>query len=154
MVREIEGLRVSSAQLAHVLGLTSRRVQQLAKEGVLARGPGGKFDLAASVQAYMASRQDAAVPSVATDRLREARAVEIERRIALRDRELISLAEAMEKFELVTGAFLTALSGLPARITRNVRERHRIESIIDAMRSRLSADFAVQEDALKTGTDG
>ncbi len=44
---------VSGSELGRVLGLTGRRVLQLADEGVLERGPKSGFDLVDGVQSYL-----------------------------------------------------------------------------------------------------
>ena len=46
---------VSSSELACVLGITARRIRQLAEDGVLNRISEGRFNLADSVQSYMAT---------------------------------------------------------------------------------------------------
>jgi len=49
----LEGLQVSVAELAGLLGITERRVQQLADEGCLVKAVRGSYDLAGSVQGYL-----------------------------------------------------------------------------------------------------
>lgn len=46
-------MNLKTAQLAALLGLTTRRVNQLAEEGVVVRAGHGEFDGPASVQAYV-----------------------------------------------------------------------------------------------------
>ena len=45
--------QVKSKELATILGITQRRVNQLVKEAVLEKNSAGQFDLAQSVQAYI-----------------------------------------------------------------------------------------------------
>jgi len=45
---------VKSKELANILGITQRRVNQLAKEGILEKDNKNNFDLSQSVQAYIA----------------------------------------------------------------------------------------------------
>lgn len=46
---------VSTTELASVLGLTGRRIRQLAEDGVLDKVKDGRFNLSKSVQRYIAS---------------------------------------------------------------------------------------------------
>lgn len=51
---------VSARDLATLLNITVARIGQLVKEGVLARDAAGQFELTASVQAFLAFRENAA----------------------------------------------------------------------------------------------
>jgi hypothetical protein len=44
---------VSGPELGRILGLTGRRILQLADEGVIERAAGGGFDLVDGVQSYL-----------------------------------------------------------------------------------------------------
>ena len=69
---------ISLKELAKCLGLTTRRINQLAKTGVvvLADGQRGKYDLAASVQGYIefshAEKSATVYPSCTNFRFQEA----------------------------------------------------------------------------------
>lgn len=146
--------QVTTADLAVLLGITAMRVKQLVAEGVVPRAAPGRFDLAEAVQAYIKYKSGLAERQTQTksaDALRDQRAEEIALRNEARKRSLIPLTEAVEAVEKVTGAFLAAVSGLPARITRVPRERERIEAICDEERLRLTDLFAEQGKALRTG---
>lgn len=149
-----ETLIVSSSVGAAFLGVSSRWVQQLATDGWVKPVGRGKWNLAELVQGYAASMKDEDRRSSrqsAENRVREARAAEIERRMAREDRKIIDIDEAFGVLDNVIGQFLQSISGLPAQITRNVGERRRIEAICDAERQRLSTQFAEGLSALETG---
>ncbi|MDS1135166.1 hypothetical protein [Nitratireductor indicus] len=55
----------------------------------------------------------------------------------------------MEIYDELTGAYLASLSGMPARITRNLDERKRLETIFDGERSRLAGGFSEKRDRLQ-----
>lgn len=95
------------------------------------------------------SRQ--ASKSASDSRVRDARAREIELRIAREERKLVSLEEASGCLDETIGTFLTMLSGLPAQITNDRRERVRIEAIIDAGRQRIADHFERRVKELRTG---
>jgi hypothetical protein len=52
-----KALTVTATEMGVVLGLTDRRVRQLAEEGVFDRVERGRYPLAASVQAYIAAQE-------------------------------------------------------------------------------------------------
>jgi hypothetical protein len=49
---------VSGPELGRILGLTGRRILQLADEGVIERAAGGGFDLVDGVQGYLKLLRD------------------------------------------------------------------------------------------------
>lgn len=145
---------VNAKGLAAVLGVTDRWVRDLEKQGVFKRQARGRYDLTECVPAYVEWRVKAEVTKQAPpsgDRVRDARAAEIERRMAREDRKIIDIDEAFGVLDDVVGHFLQSISGLPAQITRNVSERRRIEAICDAERQRLATRFAEGLSALQTG---
>lgn len=145
---------VSGKALAAVLGVTDRWVRDLEKQGVFKREARSQYDLAKCVPAYIEWRLKAEASKQAppsSDRVRDARAMEIERRMAREDRDIIALDEAMGAFDEATGHYLQSMSGLPAQITRDVSERRRIEAICDAERRRLATRFTEGRTALRTG---
>lgn len=148
---------VPTSFLADVLGLTKQGVSRLNREGVLPKSGHGEYELAASVQKYLSYRENLAVakhiPTKTEDRVKLARAVEIERRIARAERDLIEIPEAIETLDRIIGDVLHMVGGLPARLTRDPRERQRIESIIDGERKRLSDNFSQRMEALRTGVE-
>jgi phage terminase Nu1 subunit (DNA packaging protein) len=61
---------VKGSELAATLGLTVRRIQQLAQDGILATVIRGKFNLFSSVQAYIAYREtEKPISKAETDKL-------------------------------------------------------------------------------------
>lgn len=55
MIEIDDSTEVKSSQLACVLGLSARRIQQLVEDGILSRSSRGKFKLCACVQRYCAT---------------------------------------------------------------------------------------------------
>lgn len=146
---------VTRTQLGNFLGLTPRRISMLTKDGVFHAVGRGKLDFAKSVEAYIQFRERGVenrikVPS-SQDLLRERQRQALERKMAREDRDIISLDEAMLAIEEVTGVFLTSLSGMPARITRDRSERQRLEKIFDGERKRLAKDFAEKQNSVRAG---
>ena len=92
-----------------------------------------------------------ATGNVATNRLRDARAKEVELRAAKLDRTVIDIEEAMAVADMIAGACVAEFEGLPARITRISRERERLREICDAARVRLADRFGKIRRDLETG---
>lgn len=81
---------LATAQLADLLGLSSRRVNQLAREGIVVRSAPGKFDAPASVQNYvthMAGRSQEKEAGVELDREKTRLAREQAENVALKNRK-------------------------------------------------------------------
>lgn len=144
---------VTQTELGHRLQLTTRWIYDLTQDGVFVQVE-RKYDLDASHRAYadykIAKANEKKAPS-ATDNLTKAKEAILARRLAREDRSLIEMTDALETIDLVTGAFNEAISGLPARITRVIEERKRIEAICDGVRTKLNEAFGEQREALRTG---
>lgn len=138
----LETLEVSASELAQMLGVTDRRIRQLAKEGTVIRGvQRGRYRLQKSVRRFLDVRKEQH-QSVSLDALREERLKTLRITRAQKDRELIALDEAIEFADEVIGLFVASLQGLPARITNNIAERRRLNEIFDQERQRLADRFA------------
>ena len=145
---------VDRKTLASLLDLTTMRIDQLVREGHIQKSGRGRYPLEASVRGYIKFLKGTIAgqtKSASSNRAQDARAAEIERRMAREDREIISLAEALTTIDEVAGEYLQSISSLPARITREPRERQRIEAICDAERLRVSDRFVKRSRALRTG---
>ncbi|EFO32120.1 conserved hypothetical protein [Roseibium sp. TrichSKD4] len=146
---------VGSAEMAKLLGVTTRRLTQLVKEGVLVKEGRGSFSVCECIQAFtdfkVRTSVEQAAPSAA-EKVHQRIEQILARKLARDDRELISLEEAIDAFEDISGQFLVCLSGLPSRLGRNdLQERRRIEKILDVERERLSGSFTKRALALRAG---
>ncbi len=147
---------IPTKQVALLLMISEERVRQLAKMGFIPRAGGGRYNLVAAVQGYIKFLKDEerrTSKSASESRVKDARAAEIERRMAREDRKIIALEEAVWAADKMSGEFLRSISGLPARITRNPSERRRIESICDSERTRLEARFAEIASSVRSGVE-
>jgi hypothetical protein len=145
---------VIQKDLAKVLGLSDRRVQILLKEGVLVGAGRSSYPLAENVARYVDFKEKAAAEKAApaaADGLRTKREEQLAIRIGREDRQLITLTEAIEFVDNVCGLFIQTISGLPARYTRDLAERKRLEATCDDVRQELSDAFGKEQRALRTG---
>lgn len=130
------------SQAALLLMISDERVRQLVKQGYIERPARGRVPLVGAVQGYIRFLRDEdrrSTKSAADNRVREARAREIELRTAREAGELIPAEEAVAYTQAVVGALISRMNGLPAQITRNLDERRKIESMLDAIREEVAA---------------
>ncbi|QOZ06643.1 hypothetical protein XH96_03255 [Bradyrhizobium sp. CCBAU 51765] len=133
------------AACAAYLDLTRQRVAALANDGNLPRKDDGTFDLDECRVAYIRFLRQAASRRVANGdsgaQLREARAREIELRVAKEIGELIPLEDVTMVMQEIVSTFCAELNGLPTACTRDLDLRNMIEnqvsSAIDRCRTRL-----------------
>jgi hypothetical protein len=93
----------------------------------------------ATVQALLAeTRARSAELNEARLQLEKAKAKALKLRTAREAGELAPLSEWRDAITIVTGKMVAALVGLPARFTRDIAERARLEGVIGALRSDVS----------------
>lgn len=141
-------MEVSTGDLAEILAVSERRVQQLAKQGILRRQAHGEWVLAESVQAYIAFRvrgETRRIESVAGSpdaKLKAVKARREELRLAREERELVPLADAIFAMDRVAGTIALEVNNLQARITRDLDERDRIRNETDAVLRKVAESVA------------
>lgn len=113
-----------------LLGISRKRVSQLVQEGVIRKAGRGTTTISDAVVGYTRYWQAKASHQTKTSadrRVQEARAEEIEQRIAERNRRLVPAEEATAAIDHIIGACAEAFASIPAMISRDVAERNRIE---------------------------
>lgn len=141
---------------AHLLKMTPERVRQLVKDGWIPRDTKGIYPIVATVHGYIDFLRDEARRSqqnVSANRARDARAREIELRIAQAERELIPMAEAMLVLDEVVAACRYEMQTLAGRVTSDVGLRRKIEEEINASLGRISGKLGERGEALVKGGD-
>lgn len=153
--RQSKGVKISVAHFAAMVDRTPRWVNQLVQDGFIPRLERGQFSLIDAVRGVMSfyeARLERTNKTAAASRATDARTREIELRIAERRRELIPVEEAkavvMEYAQMVRAE----LSGLPARFTRDVAERRKLEQELDGSFGRIAA--ACERAAAAVGEPG
>lgn len=136
-----------AATIGEILGLTSRRITQLAADGAIKRSTRGKYPVAAAITAYLTLQS---TPSAARERLMEARARSIELQNAEREHKLIDTEEAISACDEIVGIFRAELDGLPARLTRDLDERKIVQEAVDAIGHRAADRLEQRAAELRT----
>lgn len=147
---------VTATAMAALLQIDRALVGRMAADGILPRGSDGRFDPIPTMSAYIKhlktkTRERSASASHA--QLQEARAKEITLRTAERIRELIEMTDAIAAIDSIFGTVRGELSGLAARITRDLSLRRQIDGEIDAALSRVAARLDKAATALEAGGD-
>lgn len=117
------------------------RVRQLIKAGFIERTRPGYTTIPSAVQGYIKFLKEAASEKTANasvSRVQDARAKEIERRLAREERDLIQLDEATLALSMLAGAVAQELAGLGARITRDMALRQKIEAEVHGAQTRIA----------------
>ena len=152
---------LSSAQLAAVIGVTERRVQQLEAEGIfrnVGKGRSKRFILADAVQAFakkseMDARDEAALPGTSRAQIEIEQARKLKLANDTADALLVQTADALAAVDHITGEIRTGLAGIPARFTDDLTERRRLDDLIDVVLTEISGRFEQAGAALREGRD-
>ncbi|CAM5769099.1 hypothetical protein LMIY3S_02724 [Labrys miyagiensis] len=133
---------VTGGQLADFLGLSPRRIRQLATDHVIPHaGPQG-YDFARCISGLIEHGKKAKEPDAAFTakvRLTQARARTAERRAALAEGDLMPVDVAKEHFMAVGAALADALTGLPAEVAgHDLPLRRRLEAGVRTVRERIA----------------
>ena len=148
------GLSVSAAALARCCDLSKQRVGQLESEGIFVRNAAGVFDLEQNITSYVRYLRDerrAHSRSAAGERAHQARAREIELRIAREEGQLIPIDEVSTGIADILGTYRAELSGVAAASTRDPDTRSAIDHHLNAAISRCRARFEAMQDDLRCG---
>jgi len=126
---------VSTKELSEILGLSSRRIQQLAKEGALIRADRGKYDLTSSIQSYLEYMMDRDKSDGELDKTTEealwtrARRKKTELDLQIMQGELHRSDDVKLVMNDMLGSFRARLLGLPTKIAPQLIKKDEIPVI-------------------------
>jgi phage terminase Nu1 subunit (DNA packaging protein) len=144
------GPLIDTAQAGRLVMKSVERIRQLAKAGWIAQegtAQERRYRLLDVVQGYIRFRDDEdrrTNKSAAHSRIQDARSREVELKNAQREGKLIELDEVIEVVEEIVGTFRLQLSGLPARVTRDLQLRRTIETAVNDILDHI-ADLAAEK---------
>ena len=133
---------ITTEQAGRLLMISAERVRQLSKEGWIPKVGRDSYIGADVVQGYIRFRDSEdrrANKTGAETRVRDARAEEISLRVGQRAGQLIAHAEHVAIVDELCSLVRTELQSLPARLTRDLQERRRIERAVHELLTRLAA---------------
>lgn len=149
-----QGQTITVDQAAALLNRSRRWVYNLVQGGYIAKVSTGAYTVVEVVRGAVAYYEDQIAKNqktAAASRATDARTREIELRIKERSRELIPLEDARAELADWCSAARAEFQGLPARYTRDMQERRRLEQEIDGAFERLSKRTSEAEHALAAG---
>lgn len=153
-VRKPAAKGTSDAAVGKHLDLSRQRVPQLVAEGVFKKTKGGKLDLDECRIAYirfLRATERRVNQSAETNKFRDARAREIDLRIAREEMKLIDIDDVDALVGEIVGGFRSDLSGVPAACTRDLAMRRLIEMQLNGAIDRCRKRF---EEAQRNHWDG
>lgn len=145
---------ISIGEAAALLKVSDERVRQLVKMGYIKRVARGRFHLTDVVHGYIDFRNDddrRSSKSATASRMHDAKAAKIELEIAEKKRELVPVEEAQAAIDIVIGKVNAEFSGLPARFTRDMTLRRKLEDEIDDSFNTIAAAVSASAEFLRQG---
>ncbi len=139
---------------SRLLMIGTERIRQLSKMGYIPIPKRGHTTIVGAVQGYIRFLKEDARKDTRTQadsRVRDARAKEIELRNAVRLRELIPVEDAQAALDLVVGRVREEISGLPARVTRDLVLRRKIEAEVNEAQGRIAESLGTSAAFIETG---
>ena len=150
--RQVQSLTVG--QVAKMLDVTPRFVQILVKDGFIRQEKRGEYrvlDVVRGLKAYYEDRLDQASKKSAANRASDARTRQIEQQMEIRTRTLVPRSDFYRAQDFVIAQHRSEISGLPARVTRDVPLRRKIEEEIDRIFARTAERIERAAHALEEG---
>ena len=142
------------SQVAALCGRSTQWVHHLAKAGFVQKQGKNEYAIVAVVRGVIAYYEDLQAKNgktAAANRATEARTREIELRIQERQRDLIPLEDARAVVSEMAALVRAEFQGLPARYTRDMQDRRKLEQDIDGSFERLSRRAEEAARSLETG---
>lgn len=139
---------------ARLLEIGPERIRQLMRDGYIPREKPGRVSLVGAVQGYirflkeLASKQ---TKTAADSDVRRERAREIKLRNDIRTRELIPFEEAAAEYDALVAAVREAMDSIPARVTRDIQLRRKIEAEVHAAKETILKALGRATEAARTG---
>ncbi|WP_099863747.1 hypothetical protein [Pararhizobium haloflavum] len=142
------------AQAARLLMISEERVRQLCKMDYIPRIARGKVTLVGAVQGYIRFLKDEerrSSKSATATRMQDAKATEIDLRIRERLRQLVPIEDAQAAFDIVLGKVREEFDGMPARTTRDMELRRKLEAEVNDSLKRIAKAIAASAEFFEKG---
>lgn len=151
---------VPSTFLAKLFDISTRRIQQLAKDGVIPKADDGKYHLLGSVKGYVKSLQEALRHGGGENgdmarvryRYEVARAEEKELEVAKMLGDVVMAEDVQAAWDNAASNWKAKLLALPSKIavqTATLNDRHEIEEVVTAMVESTLTEIALYGNTTK-----
>jgi hypothetical protein len=140
--------------VAQLCGKSERWVQLLVQQGYITQEKKGEYilvNVVRGVVAYYEALLEKSNKAAAASRATDARTRQIEQQMEIRLRNLVPRSEFYQAQDFVVGKIRASLAGLPARVTRNLEDRAKIEAEIDDALRRTAENIERAAHALEEG---
>jgi hypothetical protein len=137
---------------AEWIGVSAGRVSQLVKLGWITKTANGRYLLGNVVKGFIAFLRDEqrlASRTEAAAELTRQKAAALALRTAKEAGELCDVADALGTVDEIVGKLRADLAGLPARLTRDLEMRRRLDSEIDAIFGEASVRYEREAERLR-----
>lgn len=143
---------VTNREAGEHLGISEAMVRKLISDGFIEKAASGGVSIAQSTLGYVRFLREedrSSRKSTAEAGLKAARQREIEMRIAERENRLVDTEEAIAFVDHIVGRFRAVFGGLPARYTRDIKERRRLEAEVNGGLQQVSGLLAKDAKSLR-----
>lgn len=140
--------------LAGALGVSNERIQQHIRAGYFDRAGAGEVTLESALRGgwrHADHVREASSKNQAQAEASQARASHFKLQVAQKMRELIPLEDAEAVVAHMVGAMRSEMSGISARVTRDVAMRRAIEKEVHGSLTRMAEAFRSSAEALRAG---
>lgn len=147
---------ITVGQVAKILMVSEERVRQLVKLGYIPRATKGQYVWIAAVQGYIRFLKEEdrrSSKSASASRLQDAKVAEAEMRMAEKRRELVSVEEATIALDIVMAKVRDEFTGLPARVTRDMDLRRKLEAEANGSLNRIADSLTASAEFIEKGGD-
>lgn len=145
---------ITVGQAAALIQKSERHVQMLAKEGYIEQAVRGQYTIVNVVRgviAYYEARLEKNNKTAAASKASEARTKQIEQTMEIRMRNLVPRVDFYQAQDFVISKHRAEIVGLPARVTRDLELRKKIEAEIDGIFSRTAERIERAAHSLEEG---
>ncbi|MDP2358651.1 MAG: hypothetical protein Q8M31_21710 [Beijerinckiaceae bacterium] len=145
---------VTATAVGQHIDVTRQRVMQFVDEGVLIRNEDGSFDIDDCRVRYIRWLRDDGRrinKSASANRVHDARARDIELKIAERENRLVDIDDAIGAMDDVVGAVKAAMSGVPAQFTGDLSQRAKLETLLGQALNAAADMVTAQAADLRSG---
>src|ERR1017187_4151222 len=129
-----QGVEITAQQAGNIVEVTCITIGQLEKAGWFKRETSGLYSLIEFMRGWTRYRNELikrARQPKSGNRMQDARTIEIELRTARDSGELMDMSAAIAYVQSVAGEFRASFGALPARVTRDLELRAKIENAVN-----------------------
>lgn len=148
--------QITTAQAAKLLMVSEAWIGKLHKMEYVPKAARGKWNLVAVVQGYIRFLKDEdrrSSKSASHSRMTDIKAERLEMQMKAERRELVPFEDTRLVLDTAAGLMQSSLMAIPAKFTRDIAERRRLEGMIAQALNDIADGMEKKAEALKKGGD-